>query len=293
MAHPIMTHPISGTGSACLQLPATLLAAATTRPLDGAARRVLAFLLWEAHRNERWPCAGEEPLPIRIRQSLAFIRTGAGLEAANDYAAPRGALAALAQTSFLIDHEDLVIECPIILDPKERPGGHVGLTLSAALTAVHARPLGRYALLNILQIRDLTKALDVVLYARACQVARQRMPAFELPLRAAARTAGAASEDWRALRHPLLGACRRVAARTGARFRLKGWCSGDTGGGVDVVRLQVQAGPKRPWRPFRPRHNAIHLEIDGTGHRPFAPDSRGIMEIFHGVSMGADPVRAT
>ena len=288
-----MTHPISGTGDKCFQLPVPLLAASTTRPLDGTAWRVLAFLLWEAHRTERWPRAGEEPVSIRVRYCMASIRAGAGLEAAKDYGALRRALAALARTSFLIGHEDGVVECPIILDPEERPGSHVDLTLSGGLMAVHARPLGHYALLNILQIRDLTKPLDVVLYARACQVARQRMPVFELPLAVVAETVGVASSDWRALRRPFLGACRRVAARTGAQFRLQGWCSGDTDGGIDVVRLQVQAGTKRAWRPFRPKHCAILLEIDGTGHRPFAPASGGIMDIFLGASTTAEFPRST
>ena len=68
---------------------------------------------------------------------------------------------------------------------------------------------------------------------------------------------------------------------------------GDTDGGIDVVRLQVQAGTKRAWRPFRPKHCAILVEIDGTGHRPFAPASGGIMDIFLGASTTAEFPRST
>lgn len=290
-----MTHPISGTGNACFQLPAALIDTIPTRPLNGAARRVLAFLLWEAHRLDRWPGAGAQAGPIAVGLPLADIRTGAGLEAAKDYRAVCRALDALAGTGLILarnNGED--VTCPILCDWKTGLGHTAHLTLSASLAALHARPLDRYALLNILQMRDLTKPADFYLYARACLVARQHRAVFELPLSSFARMAGLPGEEWGTLRRPLVGACRRVAARTGIRFRLQTWCSGREGG-IDTLRVEVATGT-RPWLLLRSHHRAIHLEVDAGGVRPFAPGSAGIMDVFRTPEAGRacrGPLRAT
>jgi hypothetical protein len=273
-----MTHPISGTGNACFQLPAALIDTIPTRPLDGAARRVLAFLLWEAHRLDRWPGAGEHAAPIPVHLPLADIRKGAGLEAAKDYRTVRRALDDLTGTGFVLFREGAVVTCPILCDLRAGPGLTVHLTLSATLAALHARPLDRYALVNIVQMRDLKKPADLHLYARACLIARQHRPVLELPLVSCARMAGLPGEEWGALRRPLVGACRRVAARTGIRFRLQAWCCGRTDG-IDTLRVEVATG-KRPWLLLRSHHRAIHLEIDAGSVRPFAPGSAGIMDVF-------------
>jgi hypothetical protein len=274
-----MTHPISGTGDACFQLPAPLIDTIPTRPLDGTARRVLAFLLWEAHRLDRWPGAGGHAAPIAVELPLADIRTGAGLEAAKDYRAVCRALDALARTGLILVQEGEVVTCPILCGWTKGPGLYAHLTLSDTLAALHARPLDRYALINIVQMRDLKKPADLYLYARACLVARQRRPVFELPLVSLARMTGLPGEEWGTLRRPLIGACRRVAARTGIRFRLQAWCSGRTGG-IDTLRVEVAADPTRRWLLLRSHYRAIHLEIDATGVRPFEPGSAGIMDVF-------------
>lgn len=280
-----MTHPISGTGNACFQLPSALIDTIPTRPLGGAARRSLAFLLWEAHRGERWPGAGEHPAPVAVHLPLADIRTGAGLEAAKDYRAVRQALDALTETVLVLALDDgEVVTCPILCDWTTRPGLTAHLTLSDTLAALHARPLDRYALLNIVQMRDLKKPADLHLYTRACLVARQRRPVYELPLASFARMAGLPGAEWSALRRPLVGACRRVAARTGIRFRLQAWCSGRRDG-IYSLRVEVATG-KRPWLLLRSYHRSIHLEIDAGGVRPFAPGSAGIMDVFRPSEVG-------
>jgi hypothetical protein len=274
-----MTHPISGTGDACFQLPASLIDTITTQALDGTARRVLAFLLWEAHRLDRWPGAREHAAPIAVNLPLADIRTGADLEAARDYRAVRRALDALVQTEFLLVQDGAVVRCPILQDWTKGPGLYAHLTLSESLAALHVRPLDRYALLNIVQMRDLKKPADLYFYARACLVARQRRPVFELPLVSLAAMADLPGEEWGMLRRPLIGACRRVAARTGVRFRLQAWCSGRTGG-IDTLRVEVAADPTRGWLILQSHYRAIHIEIDSRGDRSFEPGSAGIMDAF-------------
>jgi hypothetical protein len=177
-----------------------------------------------------------------------------------------------------------VVTCPILCGWMKGPGLYAQLALSHALAALHARPLDRYALINIVQMRDLKKPADLHLYIRACLVARQRRPVFELPLASFARMAGLPGTERGSLRRPLVGACRRVAARTGVRFRLPAWCSGREGG-IDSLWVEVAAG-KQPWLLLHARHRAIHVEIDAGGVRSFEPGSSGIMDVFRAPEAG-------
>jgi hypothetical protein len=291
-----MTHPIAGTGSACFQLPSLLVEASTRMPLDGPAWRVLCFLLWEAHRMERWPGQAEEPAEVQVRYPAADILKGAGLASGKDYRPLHAALAAIEAAWFVVEQDGKRKWLPIIADPDRLSDNTVALTLTSHLAWAHWRPLDQYALLNITQINKLSKPLDVALYIRACAVVRRQHPFFELTLDQIAGIGGLPGDpDWSDLRRSLLGACSRVAALTGARFRLQAYRSGGRPGS-DRIRVQVQgkidvtveakAGKfgstaGRRWKPFRVEHKALFYEVDGEGHRMLKLMNRSIMDVFN------------
>ena len=257
-------------GHQAFQMPASMLYWLTTGLLGGRALRVLHWILWDAHARDLWPGLEDEPTDRIVRIVGMDLRAGAGLDGDNGYAGLRAALTEFAGVGFIDDGtgSDAVRFLPMLLE--ERPGPHFDILLPRRLAEENRRPLGLFALLNMDDVRGLRQPLDFALYARACQVARQRRPQFEITLDEIARITGSPQVGWSALSGTFSGACVRVARRTGARLLVQGWCGGDHAG---IDRLLVRVGmPGQPMdRRFRPQLAQRLFEVDKTGWRKFHP----------------------
>lgn len=259
---------IRKSGSQAYQLPAELVISPTTIPLNGPCRRVLAWILWDVARQGLWP-AEEEPAPIRLRHYLADIRAGAGLEGGNDYRSVTAALATLAQARYVFSLGEEHVGFPILQEVTRLRGHFVEYVVSSFLADRHQRPLDRYALLNLEQIRELQRPLDFLVYERACLVARMRHPQFTMGLWDLAMGIREESASWTALRRPFLGACQRVAAVVEARFRIEAWCSGEAAC-LDTFRIMPRRLADRSNSGLRRRPRALLFEVDATGSRRLA-----------------------
>ena len=211
----------SGKG-ARTKAPASLVYRVRTTRLDGQARKILFWMLWDAHARSRWGRIDDPQVDLEVRYHAQDMLCGAGLIGEKGY---RGLRVALEQLQAVRFHG---APDPLILGFVERPGPHFDVVLSAALAAEHARPLGRYALLNMEHIRCLRQPLDFAIYARACLVARARQPRFRLHLDEIAWIA-ARSKMWHGARcgGRFSGLCPRLRG-DGGRIIIQAWCEGPT-----------------------------------------------------------------
>ena len=253
-------------------MPASMIYTPMSSPLDGGSYRVLSWILWEAHYNDRWPRLEDEPGDLLVRYCGNAMRDGAGLDREKGYAGVRNALQTLTRIRFLVPGSTPAGSAGnLIADAIECPGPHFDVRLPADLSAANWRPLSHYALLNLDHIRRLRQPLDFAIYARACHVARAGQPQFEIGLAEIASISGTKQQPgWAALRRLFLGSCARVAAAVDGRFVIQAWCGGDHHG---ADRFLVRVG--RPGLAmntrFRPRHRAYFFEVDPSGHRRFIP----------------------
>ena len=249
-------------GPQAFQLPASLVFAPTTIPLNGPARRVLSWVLWDAAQQELWPTYQHEPMPIVVRRHADDIRAGVGLEAARDYRTLNAALRRLAQARLVFKMDGEQVGVPIFQQVDFLPGSHVEYVLSAPLARLHWRPLNRYALVNLEHIRRLKRPLDHLVYEHACLVARMQRPQFMLQLMDLVEVANIPSGCWSAVKRPFLGACRRVAAAVGAQLRVIAWCAGDASCADTYRILPQRLGAAAPAKR-QPRSR--HYLVDGRG----------------------------
>ena len=262
-------------GNQAFQLPASMIHTPMTTQLDGHAFRLLYWILWEAHRHERWPRQEDEPSALEVRYCGNAMRAGAGLTTENGYRGVRAALESLASVKFQgVDDEIWGFQGGIVAGFRELPGPNFQVMLPAVLAAANWRPLARYALLNMDHIRRLRQPLDFAVYVRACEVARARQPQFELSLADIAWISGSRQgTSWAALRRPFLGACERVAALAGGRFLIQAWCCGDYHGADSfLIRVGVHGRPMN--HRFPVRHRALYFEVDLAGSRRYEPQNR-------------------
>lgn len=251
-------------GNAAYQLPAALVSAVPSTPIDGGAAKVLSWLLWEAHSNSRWPKQDDDPAEMLVRYHAVDILAGAGLPH-RDYQRLRDAFRQL-----------LNLRChgfpdAFVLDVTELPGPHFEVCFSAFLAECNCHPLAQYALLSMDHIRKLGTTLEVALYARACQVARQKRPVFEIGLLDIAWLCNSVQAiSWRTLRRHVLQSLSRICAATGARVVMQGWCCGDFHG-VDRLRCHVGLEGETRMPRFPPRHGALYFDIGPNGWRRIVP----------------------
>lgn len=247
-------------GNAAFQMPAVLATAVPSTPIDGRAAKVFAWLLWEAHTYGRWPNHRQEPADLLVRHHAHDILAGAGL--------PRSHFRYLAQIlAQLTELRCHGLDDAFVVDFVERPGRHVDIRLSAHLAARNWRPLRHYALLSMDHIRPLKTTLDVSLYARACQIARQRQPVFEIGLNEIAWLCNSTrGVEWRALRRQVLQSMIRICKITGGRIVVQAWCSGEFRG-IDLLRCHVGTDGDPAMPRFPPKHGAIHFDIGPGGAR--------------------------
>ena len=249
------------------QAPASLVYRVPTTRLDGKAWRILLWMLWEAHARSRWRRVEEPQVELEVRYHAQDMLGGAGLIGEKGY---RGLRVALEQLQAVRFHGE---PDPLILGFVERPGPHFDVVLSAAIAAEHARPLGRYALLNLEHIRRLRQPLDFAVYARACLVARAREPRFHLRLDEIAWICGTKQDlAWRTLRRQILPAFTRVCAATGGRIVIQAWCEGDYHG-IDHLLCHVGMAGDGFSPRFTPRRRAIFFDVGPTGAAPLAAPS--------------------
>jgi hypothetical protein len=207
-------------GAAAFQAPAFMIEAPLYAPMSGSAYRVLYWLLWFMHSQELWPTHDDDPEDLPMRLCGREMLEGAGLAGHRGYSILRESLNELKGNGLLgrLDDGHVRIVSGLIASYKERPGPHFDIIVPEALAQINRRPLKRYGLLNLDHIRQLRQPLDYELYARACGVARARVPRFELYLRDVAAISGNRSQDWASLRRPFFGACSRIGAATGCQF---------------------------------------------------------------------------
>jgi hypothetical protein len=246
-------------GNDAFQVPLPLIHAEPTTPMDGRACRVLAWILAEAHASSLWPTVDQEPADTLVRHQGQALLAGAGLDPRQGYNGLRKALAQVVALQYDGIQGSLIWDC------SERPGRNFDILLSATLMQLHARPLGSYALLNMAHVRQLTEALDLALYARACHVARAWHPVFEMSINEVAcycRTGQVIS--WRSLRRQFLASITRVCAATGGRCVVQGWCSGEIAG-IDRLRIHVGMANDNGVPKLRLQHGAIFFDVRPQG----------------------------
>jgi hypothetical protein len=250
-------------GREAYQLPERLFNLQSEPRLDGPARRVLAMILWEAAAREVWPARDQGPRALPLRFRADELRAGAGLSNGS-YARLWSALRKIEDARVLLSDGDRHFRFSVIENLTPLPGNHLDLTLSEELCALHLRPLGRYALLNMSHVRQLRTPLDVLLYELACATARMRYPQFKLH-RWDLAGATDAWRSWDALRRPFVGSLARVAGVVGARVFVEARCLGDSSG-VDEFRILPRpvAGDGTPFMSPCKR-GAIRLEVSGRG----------------------------
>lgn len=250
-------------GNDGFQLPAPLIFLEPTTMLGSAACKVFAWMLWHAHRTHLWRRAETEEDGIAVRFHGRDMLNGAGFASRKGYGELRAALSALAGARFR------GTDACLVSSYDERPGPHFDVTFPPELIIAHARPLARYALVNMAHIRALKQPLDMAIYARACLVARARHARFEIGLDEMAAIAGATGYiSWSVLRRQVLASFVRVCAATGGRIVIQGRCSGDRPG-VDRLLCHVGLATDVERPRFHPRPQAIVIDVTPAGASRF------------------------
>jgi hypothetical protein len=262
-------------GPKAFHLPRYMIETPLDTALRGPSYRVLYWLMWRMHANNRWPNQEDDPCDIAIRVCAAEMLRGAGVAGHKDYGVLRTSLQQLQGTGYLNHFPDgsVRVGVPLFLDVEERPGPHFDIVFSATFARVNGRPLNRYGLLNLDHVVGLHQPLDFEVYARACQVARARHPVFDMDLDELALRAGTTlTPSWSTLRKAVLGAHARVARATGCRFIMQASWSGNLNG-VDHLRVHVGMPDRKPKWPFAWRHRARYFQIDAQGHRTITTEA--------------------